>query len=289
MSTASLALLGCSSSSTQAANKSIGLQLYTFRRFFGKDGNPTASSKEIQSTLKSIAQVGFGHLECFDYKDGLFYGIPYKEFNSMVQDLGMRITSGHYKTGQVHPDWKGTLVNDWEKAVQDASDAGQAYVIIAYMDERERQTIDDYKKVCELMNKASEVSKQAGIKLGYHNHEFEFIELEGQIPYDVMLQELDPSITMEMDLFWITNAGKDPLQYFNNHSGRFHQWHVKDMNKSDKRKQVDVGTGVVDFKRIFEKAEQAGMKYFYLEQEEYPISELDSVQKGYNYLQQLLK
>lgn len=287
VSTASMALLGCSSSTS--AKKSIGLQLYTFRRLFGKDGNPTASPTEIQGTLKSIAQVGFDHLECFDYKNGFFYGIPYKEFNSMVQDLGMRITSGHYKTGQVNPEWNGTMVNDWEKAVQDAKDIGQEYINIAWLAPEERDTIDGYKRVCELMNKANEVCLQAGVKLGYHNHEFEFIELEGQIPYDVMLQELDPSIIMEMDLFWITNAGKDPFYYFNNYPGRFHQCHAKDMNKLDKARQVDIGTGAVDFKAIFEKKEQAGLKYIYLEQEEYPVSELESVKSGYKYLQEILK
>jgi sugar phosphate isomerase/epimerase len=279
--------MGCSG--TPAEKKSIGIQLYTFRNKIRKDSDGTShyGADEIKKVLAQIADVGFKELEVFDYKDRSIFGIPYIEFNGMVTDSGMRISSGHYKTGQVNPDWEGTLVKGWENAVDDAKRIGQEYINIAWIDPSERESIDAYKRICELMNNANLVCKQSGVKLGYHNHEFEFDTLEGQVPYDVMLQELDPSISMEMDLYWITRAGKNPLDYFAKYPGRFEQWHVKDMSKADPKVQTDVGSGTIDFKSIFANKEQSGLKRFYLEQEDYPVSEIQSVKKGFEYLQSL--
>lgn len=279
--------IGCMGKAS--TDKTIGLQLYTFRNRIRRDeaGTSHYGAKEIQKVLAEIAEVGYKELEVFDYRNRSVFDIPYKEFNTMVTDLGMRITSGHYKTGQVNPEWAGTLVTDWEAAVEDAKAIGQEYVNVAWMDPSERQSIDDYKKVCELMNNANEVCKKAGVKLGYHNHDFEFVDIDGQTPYDVMLNELDSSIIFELDLYWITFAGKDPLQYFSKYPGRFELWHVKDMSKSDPKVQTDVGSGSIDFKPIFAKATKAGMKHYFLEQEDYPSSEIESVRNGYTYLQSI--
>jgi sugar phosphate isomerase/epimerase len=203
----------------------------------------------------------------------------------MIKDMGMKITSGHYGLGLSAPDQPSTIINGWEQAVGDAQKIGQESMVLAYLTESERKSIDDYKKVCEYLNTANETCKSAGVKLQYHNHDFEFETLDGQLPYDVMLSELDPSIPMELDLYWITYAGKDPFEYFSKYPGRFEQWHVKDMNKSNPKLQTDVGTGSIDFKAIFAKAELAGMKHYYVEQENYDVSPMDSVTNGYKYLE----
>ncbi len=269
---------GNSEASQILASKTIGLQLYSLRDIIKND---------VKGTMQAVANIGFKELECYDYKDGHIFGIPYQDFSTMVTDMGMRITSGHYKTGQVDPDFVGSVINGWEKAVEDAKRIGQESMVVAYLDARERKSIDDYKRVCEMLNNANEVCRQAGIKLQYHNHEFEFETLEDQIPYDVMLAELDNTIPMELDLYWITRAGKDPFAYFEKYPGRFEQWHVKDMSKADPKRQADVGSGTIDFKAIFAKAEQAGMKHYYLEQENYDVSPIDSITNGFKYLQAL--
>lgn len=258
-----------------AASKTMGIQLYTLRNIIGGD---------VKGTMQKVADIGFKELECYSYGNGQIFGMPYGDFNSMIKDMGMKITSGHYSLGLAHPEQPSTITNGWEAAVADAKNIGQEYMVLAYLDQTERETIDQYKQTCEMLNKANETCKSAGIKLAYHNHEFEFVEIDGQIPYDVMLQELDPSISMELDLYWITYAGKDPLAYFNQYPGRFHQWHVKDMDKANPKMQADVGSGAIDFKAIFAKAEQAGLVHFYLEQENYASSEFESVTNGYNYL-----
>jgi sugar phosphate isomerase/epimerase len=83
---------------------------------------------------------------------------------------------------------------------------------------------------------------------------------------------------MEMDLFWVVNAGQDPFKYFEKYPGRFEMWHVKDMNKIDKGKNADVGTGSIDFKALFAKAKKSGMKHFFIEQESYPESSIKSIE-----------
>ena len=263
-----------------AKKMKMGLQLYSLRDVIMKD---------VAGTLKQVASFGYKELETYGYGEGKLFGMPVKEFASLVRGLGMNVNSGHYGTGQGNPAAIGTLVNDWERAVADAKEAGQAYMNIAYLQDSERKTLDDYKKVCGLINKAAEVCKKYGIRLGYHNHAFEFDKIDGQVPYDLMLKELDAkNVSMEMDLYWVVNAGQDPLQYFAKYPGRFEQWHVKDMDKANKNQQVNVGTGRIDFKPIFAKASQAGLKQFYVEQEAYPIGPVESVKACAEFVKTLI-
>lgn len=253
--------------------KKIGLQLYSLRDIIFKD---------VEGTLKQVAGFGYQELELFGYNDGKVFGRPVHEIVKLVSDLGMKIPSGHYGTGLVVQPNKqpavGTLVNQWEKAVSDAKILGQENMVIAYLQKDERKTIDDYKKVCELINKNAEICNKYGIRIGYHNHDFEFDPIDGQIPYEVMLKELDPkSVSMELDLFWTIYANHDPIKLFEAHPGRFEQWHVKDMRKDDHKLNADVGTGTIDFKAIFAKAKEAGFKHFYIEHDTFPVSSIESV------------
>jgi len=255
------------------SKRKIGIQLYTLRDVIFKD---------VQGTLKQVADFGYQELELFGYNDGKVFGKPVSEFTKMVHDLGMKITSGHYATGLVNPPSGspivGTLVNQWEKAVNDAKVLGQEYMLVAYLQKDERKSLDDYKKVCELINKNAEVCKKYGIKIGYHNHDFEFEPIDGKVPYDLMLKELDPKlVSLELDLFWTIYANQDPIKLFEAHPGRFEQWHVKDMSKDDRKRNADVGTGTIDFKSIFAKAKESGMKHFYIEHDNFPVSSIESV------------
>jgi sugar phosphate isomerase/epimerase len=253
--------------------RKIGLQVWTVRDIIGKD---------VGGTLKMIADLGFQELELFSYNDGKLFGKSVAEFAKIVKDLGMTMPSGHYGTGILPgPNGQatiGSLSNQWEKAVEDAKTLGHENMVVAYLQAGERKTLDDYKKVCELINKKAEVCKAAGIQIGYHNHDFEFELIDGQVPYDLMLKELDPKmVSMELDLFWSTYAKHDPIKMFEAHPGRFSQWHIKDMQKEDTKRNADVGTGTIDFKAIFAKAELSGMKHFYVEHDNYPVSSTESI------------
>ena len=254
------------------AKKGLGLQLYSLR-----DSMP----KDPKGVLKQVASFGYKELETYGYANGKLFGMEIREFNEYVKSLGMKVTSGHYGIDIIR--------GDWEKAVLDAKAIGQKYMVCPYLNESERSSIADYKKRCEEFNKAGEICNKHGIRFGYHNHAFEFTELEGQIPYDVMLAELDPKkVSMEMDIFWVVNAGFDPLQYFQKYPGRFEMWHVKDMDKSDKNRNADVGQGSIDWKAIFAKAKQSGLKQFFVEQESYPGEPIKSIEACAKYMKTIL-
>jgi sugar phosphate isomerase/epimerase len=253
------------------SNKSIGLQLYTLRDVIFKDP---------KAVLKQVADMGYQHVETFGYRDGKLFGMTNKEFIDYVRGLGMKVTSGHYGIDLVR--------GNWEKAVTDAKEAGQQYMVVPWLPDTER-TQDGYKRVIEDLNKAGEVAKKYGIRLGYHNHAFEFDNLGDQRPYDLMLAGLDKNlVAMEMDIYWVVKAGQKPLEYFEKHPGRFELWHVKDMDKTDPTKNADVGTGSIDFQALFAKANLSGLKHFYVEQESYAVNSTTSTQNSIQNLKRIL-
>jgi len=255
------------------AKKGLGLQLYTLRDVIGKDP---------KGVLDKVAGFGYKRLESYGYEGGKIYGMDFQEFVKYVDGLGMKVVSGHYGLDKIKGD-------TWLRAVEDARKAGQEYMVMPYINEEDRGTLDDYKKICGDLNKAGEVCNAHGVRFGYHNHAFEFTEVDGEVPYDVMLKELDhKNVSMEMDIFWVYNAGQDPLKYFAKYPGRFEQWHIKDMDKNDRNRNADVGTGSIDFKPIFAQAKLSGMKQWYVEQETYPGDPIDSAAACANFMKTIL-
>lgn len=250
------------------APKNIGLQLYTLRDQLPKD---------LEGTLKKVADLGYKEVETFGYSDGKFFGKSPKEFKAILSGLGLKAVSGHYLAGVQMPNMKGTLKNDWERAVADAAELGQKYMMCAYLFPDERKKLDDYKGYAELFNKAGEVCKKHGIQFGYHNHDFEFMSLEGQMPYDILLSTDKKLVQMELDLYWVVYAGKDPVELFKQNPGRFPLLHFKDVAKTEKREFAEVGTGSIDFQRILNNSKLAGMKHFFVEQDVCKRPPLESI------------
>ncbi|MDO1445085.1 sugar phosphate isomerase/epimerase [Rhodocytophaga aerolata] len=259
--------------------RNVGLQLYTLRNELPKD---------LEGTLKKVADIGYKEVELFGYSDGKYFGKTPKEFKAILKGLGLSAPSGHYTTGKTMPAAKGTLTNDWKRAVDDAAELGQKYMICAFLFPDERKTLDDYKRHAELFNKSAEICKQGGIQFGYHNHDFEFVELEGQVPFDILLKQTDPKmVQMELDLYWVAFAGKDPVQLFQQSPGRFPMWHVKDMEKSAERTFAEVGTGSIDFQRIFDAAKTAGLKHFFVEQDQTKGPAIEAITTSFNNVKKL--
>jgi sugar phosphate isomerase/epimerase len=255
------------------AQKGMGLALYTVR---------DTISKDPKGVLQKIAGFGYKELETFSYNNGQIFGLDFTEFCKHVKGLGMKVTSGHYGLNLIKGD-------TWVKAVEDAKKNGQEFMIVPYISEPDRKTIDAYKQICADLNAAGEVCNKNGIRFGYHNHSFEFDKIDGQIPFDVMLKELDPKkVGMEMDIYWVVNAGQDPVRYFTQYPGRFEQWHVKDMSKTDPKKNADVGSGSIDYKALFTHAKAAGMKRWYVEFDSFPGDPIDSAAASAKYLKTIL-
>jgi sugar phosphate isomerase/epimerase len=241
---------------TKATSK-IGLQLYTLRDDISKD---------LIGTLKKVAAIGYKEVELFGYSNGKFFGKTPKEFKKILSDLGLDPVSGHYGAGVENKKAIGTLSNGWKQAMDDAAEIGQRYAVCAYLTDSERKTIDQYKGYVDLFNKSGEVAKKAGLQFGYHNHDFEFKKIGGQLPYDVIASADPKLVKLELDLYWIVKAGMDPVELFKKHPGRFPLWHVKDMDKTD-QSFAEVGTGSIDFAKIFAARKTAGLTHFFVEQD----------------------
>jgi sugar phosphate isomerase/epimerase len=246
--------------------KDAGLQLYTVRNEMLKDNT---------GTLKKIASLGYKEIESAGSEKGSYYGFKPAEMKKICADLGMTLRSGH-----VHYDDK------WQQTIDDAAESGQGYLIVSVMPEK-GQTVDNYKHTAEVFNKAGEAAKKSNISFGYHNHDSEFEKDNGKVLYDVLLENTNPEfVKMEMDLGWVIVTGNDPLAYFEKYPGRFPLWHLKDMDLKEKH-SVEFGKGSLDVKKMLENSKKAGMKYFFVEQEDYSGTAFDCLEYNINYLKNL--
>jgi len=269
-----LGLYSCGISNSMKNNQRLAIQLYTVR---------DSISKNLEKTLEKLAGLGFKDLEIYGY-DVTFFGKNRNEFLSILNNTGLKVISSHHKTGVLENE-KGTLLNNWEKSVEDLNFIGAKYMVCSYLIPKER-TADNYKKLPELLNQSAEITKTAEIQFAYHNHDFEFEKLDGkQTIYDFILENTSPELVkMELDLYWITKAGFDPLDYFTRFPGRFPLWHVKDMQKETK-KFTEVGNGVIDFKRIFKARKQAGLEYWFVEQDSSDRDIFESIVMSKDYIE----
>lgn len=259
------------SSCESTVKRPIGLQLYSLRDVIMSD---------VKGTLKSVADWGYKEVETYGYNDGKLFGMPIAEFNDYVNGLGLNIVSGHYGID---------LTPTWAKVCEDAKSIGQKFVVVPWLNQEFYSSLDVLKQTCETLNKAGEVANTYGLRMAYHNHAFEFDEVEGQVMFDVMLAELQPELVgIEMDLYWVYRANRNPVEYFEKHPGRFELWHVKDMDKTNRENNADVGTGSIDFKSLFAVADKAGMKNFFIEQETYPENPMKSVENSISYLKTIV-
>ena len=261
----------------------IGLQLYTVR---------DAMEKDPIGTLAKVAQIGYNSVEGATYTGTeKFYGMSPKEFKKVLKQNGLVMLSSHFRLGEEKPKdviQQGTILHDWNKAVDDAAEVGLKYMVCAYLAEVERGDLDHYKKVVEQLNVAGERCKKSGIQLCYHNHDFEFIKQGDTYPYEILLGSDKNLVKMEIDLYWIKKAGQDAIKLFHEHPGRFPLWHVKDMDNTPEKNFTEVGSGVIDFKEIFKYKNLAGMKYFFVEEDKCPGSPFDSITKSINYIKKNL-
>ncbi|WP_299516420.1 TIM barrel protein [Mucilaginibacter sp.] len=264
--------------------KYIGLQLYTVR---------DAMQADPAAALAKVAQVGYNSVEGATYTgDEKFYGMDTKSFSKVLKQNGLVMLSSHYRLGEEQTNGKdtpGTMLHDWDKAVEDAHEVGLKYMVCAYLSNPERGSLDHYKKLADDFNTAGEKCKKAGIQFCYHNHDFEFIQQDGKYPYETLLKNTDKdAVKMEMDLYWVTKAKQDPIALINENPGRFPLFHVKDMDNTPKANFTEVGNGIIDFKKIFTHADKAGMKYFFVEQDRTPGDPFVSIKQSFDYIKKNL-
>ena len=275
----------------------IGLQLYTLGELMTTD---------TKGTLQKLAAIGYKEVESAGSQKGNFYGYTPKEFAAMVKDAGLHWRSAHVggaaftmtqimkmaKTAEDSARIKAymekikdapkslNLTENYQQLADNAAEGGLSYLVCSSIPV---STMDEIKTAVDVFSKSGEACKKNGVQFAYHNHVTEFDEVEGHRPFDYILNNTDKELVkMELDLAWATKAKQDPVELFKLHPGRYPLWHVKDLDKVNMQ-PAEVGSGVVDFKRIFYNAKESGMKYFFVEQDGAP-KPLENVTNSYNYL-----
>jgi sugar phosphate isomerase/epimerase len=240
----------------------IGVQLYTVR---------DAMAKDFDGTLRRVAQIGYQEVEFAGY-----FGRTPAQVKESLRQAGLAAPSSHVEYNAVKADWPGAL--------DAARGAGIEYVVVAWIDEGDRKTIDGWKRIAERLNSVAQTAATAGLGFAYHNHSYEFVPLEGQVPYDVLLASTDPKLVkLEMDLYWTTVGGKNPLDYFARWPGRFPLVHIKDSKGPPANTMTEVGSGTIDWKAILAKHKEAGIEHYYVEHDD-PADAFASIAASYDYL-----
>jgi sugar phosphate isomerase/epimerase len=255
----------------------VGVQLYTVRDLMKED---------FDGTIAKVAQVGYKEVEFAGY-----FGHTAEQVKDVLQKNGLTAPSTHVQYDEL--DEKFPSVIEFSKTV------GMDYIICPWIPEDFRKSPDIWKQASDKFNKCGEQTKKAGMQFGYHNHWFEFLPTNGKLPYDELLKDCNPDLVkMEMDLCWAVAAGADPVKYFEKYPGRFPLVHVKDLktkpkitsggpqNDGDTVDLTEVGSGIIDWKRIFAHSQQAGIKHYIVEHD-HPKQPIESITKSYQYLENL--
>ncbi len=238
------AVPGQDAANTKPYAGKLGIQLYTFREQFEQD---------YDGVLTTLAEIGYKDLEFAGY-----FEHDAAEIKARMDDLGLVSNSTHVQLADMRDNFDAVV----ERAVL----MGQSKLIIPWLASEER-TLDGYKAIADLLNERAGPAKEAGMMVGYHNHEFEFETVDGEVPYDLLLERTESDkVTMELDFFWTHKANVDPLELFAKAPGRFSACHIKD--SSAYGRMVNIGDGLINFTAIMAQAETAGLEHFYVENDD---------------------
>ena len=245
-----------------------GIQLYSIR---------TDMNADPLGTLQKLASMGYKHVEHANYMNRKFYGWTAGEFKKILNDLGMKMPSGHTVLGAQHWDSSTKDFTDvWKYTVEDAAAMGQLFVISPSLEADSRKSLSGMQAFMEIFNKSGELCKKSGMKFGYHNHDFEFREKLGdKSVFDIILTETDPSLVMyQLDIGNMINGGAMALDIMKQYPGRFESMHVKDATPSteggnDKYESTILGKGIIPIKEVIDLGKKWGTKHFIIEQESY--------------------
>jgi sugar phosphate isomerase/epimerase len=230
--------------------------------------------------------MGYKELESYPGPKGHFWGRNAKEFSKISNDSGLKLVSTHISLGLPFDNYSkiASLENGFQKFVEEFATSGGSYIVCPYIDGSLRNTVDDYSRIVEKLNIAGEICQKAGIQFCYHNHDFEFRPINDIVPYHHLLTQTDKDLVkMELDIYWASKAQQSIDWLFKEFPGRFPLVHVKDLGK-EKGNTVEVGSGTIDFKFIFAMSRQAGIKHYFVEQDNCPGDPLVSVDQSLRYL-----
>ena len=238
---------GGRAAATETGNRleRIGIQLYTVRDRMAED---------LPGTLHKIARIGYDEVEFAGY----FEHTP-AQVKGFLDAAGLVSPSAHTSIDAIR--------TSPERLIETAQTLGNRYIALGWLAPEERRTLDDYRRHIDLVAGFAAQCRGAGLRFAWHNHDFEFTELEGQRPIDLLLNATDSELVqVELDLYWTAKVGVDPLDYFKRYPGRFPLCHIKDMAADGS--MADVGDGRIDFAAIFASGDLAGFQHYYIERDD---------------------
>ena len=250
----------------------FGIQLYTLRDIIEKD---------VVGTLKQLSKFGYKEIESYEGPKGMFWGMTAKEFKKIMDDLGMKLISSH-----------ADIFTNFDRKVEDAVSIGMKYLICPWLGPQ--NSMDDFRHYADQFNDKAAICVKHGIGFAYHNHDYSFKPLNDKLPQDILLSNTDPKIVdFEMDIYWVVNAGQDPIEWMKKYPNRFKLCHVKDRSKisieDGSYPSVNLGTGNINLRKILNEGKKYGLKKFIVEQEAY-LNEtpMDAAKAAAQYMKKLV-
>ena len=247
--------------------ETLGVQLYTVRNLMNMD---------FEGTLAHVARAGYGEVEFAGY-----FGRAPAQIRDALRSAGLKGPSAHIGTNELNPA-------NWPRVLEMAHAIGHEWLVLAWVGNEFRKSADGYKAVADMMLRAADSAKAANIRLAYHNHDYEWAPLAGHtVGYDVLLERTRGStVAFEMDLCWITKAGRDPMAYWMKWPERFPMVHVKDAVFAPAFAMKDVGAGTINWSGLFKEHVQAGIEHYFVEHDE-PADPIASITASATYLRGL--
>lgn len=259
-------------------NMPFGIQLYSLRNELPKG---------VEEVIRKVAEAGYSFVEAYGYSfETGFWGSSAKEFRALLDKYHLTCPSSHYDFSAYEKSGDTEIIT---KYIETAKTMGSDYIVIPHINPTIYKDLALTKAWLAKINTAAKMIGDAGLKLSYHNHDFEFVDLGDTTAYELLLKGTNPNLVdFEMDIYWVVSAKKDPLKLFNDHPGRFKLWHIKDMKKTDNSKNTEIGSGTINYPSIIKKAKKAGLKYAFMEQENFDIDAYKSINTSSKYLQKVL-
>jgi sugar phosphate isomerase/epimerase len=241
------------------SNYKMGLQLFTIR---------DAMASDVRGTLKRVSELGYQDLETYGFDPASigYYGMKATEFKSVLDDLELTTSSGHYDLFRYLNSPDEELRSYVDQCIKGARALNQKYITWPWLNPQDR-SIDKFKLLTSKLNTIGEQVSKAGLSFAYHNHDFEFTDHQGVKGYDIIMQGTDPRyVKLQVDLYWTAHSSTlTPEELFRKQPGRFVMWHIKDMHKVS-RDYTELGNGSIDYTEILPHAKLAGLEYYFIEQ-----------------------
>lgn len=244
----------------------IGVQLHTVK---------DEMKRNVAKTLEQVSSIGYAEVEFAGY-----FGQSPREIKTFLERNNLNAPSAHVSFAD--------MKNSFKETVSAAKEIGHRYLIVSSFHPEIPKTLEDVHRLAIFLNQTGKFCNEEGLQFGFHNHATEFQPIDGKLPFDILLEETDPKfVVVQIDTYWVVHAHHDPVVYLRKFPGRFPLFHLKDIDNSPDRNSTEIGNGTIDWKFLLAEAISSGTKHFFVEQEHFTQSTMQSVRVSFGYLRTL--